>query len=41
MLQQLGEVPSTDRLLPEQHFEFRGGASSARPSKRNRAADGS
>jgi hypothetical protein len=41
MLQQLGEVPSTDRLLPEQHFEFRGGVSSSRSGKRGRAADGS
>jgi hypothetical protein len=41
MLQQLGEVPSTDRLLPEQHFEFRGGVSSPRSAKRGRAADGS
>lgn len=41
MLQQLGEAPSTDRLLPEQHFEFRGGASSARAGKRGRAVDGS
>jgi hypothetical protein len=39
MLQQLGEVPSTDRLLPEQHFEFRGGASAARTGTRDRAAD--
>jgi hypothetical protein len=41
MLQQLGEAPSADRLLPEQHFEFRGGAPTTRSSKRGRAADGS
>lgn len=41
MLQQLGEAPSTDRLLPEQHFEFRGGVASSRAVKRGRAADGS
>lgn len=41
LLQQLGEVPATDRLLPEEHFEFRGGRSASRMGKRDRAADGS
>ncbi len=41
MLEQLGEAPSSDRLLPEQHFEFRGGVPSSRMSRRDRAADDS
>jgi len=41
MLQEMAEAPATDRVLPEEHFEFRGGAAARRGGQRNRAADGS
>ena len=36
LLQQMGEAPAADRLLPEAHFEFRGGA--ANPERDSRGA---
>ncbi len=38
MLQELAESPPDERVLPEQHFEFRGGAGST--GTRRGAADG-
>ena len=41
MLQEMAETPASERVLPEEHFEFRGGASARRAGQRNRTADGS
>ncbi len=41
MLQKMAEAPAAARLLPEEHFEFRGGESTTRGEKRRGAADGS
>ncbi len=40
MLQELAETPAHERILPEEHFEFRGGGTAARASRRNRPAGG-
>jgi hypothetical protein len=36
LLHQMTDSPSPDRLLPEQHFEFRGGAEPDRGGTRGR-----
>jgi hypothetical protein len=41
LLHEMTDSPSPDRLLPEEHFEFRGGAEPGRGDARERAADGS
>jgi hypothetical protein len=42
LLQQMGEAPAIDRLLPEAHFEFRGGgAEPDRDPRATRASDSS
>ena len=41
MLQEMAEAPASERVLPEEHFEFRGGAAARRAGQRNRTADGS
>ena len=41
MLQEMAESPASERVLPEEHFEFRGGRPAPRAGRRNRAADGS
>ena len=40
MLQEMAEAPAAERVLPEEHFEFRG-ASALRPDRRSRPAGGS
>ena len=40
MLQELAEAPAHERVLPEEHFEFRGGAVAGRAKSRDRAGDG-
>jgi len=39
LLQQMGEGPAPDRLLPEAHFEFRGGTDAERAIRSERASD--
>lgn len=39
LLQQMGEAPAVERLLPEEHFDFRGGASDAASTRGKRATD--
>jgi hypothetical protein len=39
MLQEMA-APVQERVLPEEHFEFRGGAGTSRTKRRDRAADG-
>jgi hypothetical protein len=41
LLHEMTESPSPERLLPEEHFEFRGGAEPSRADARERAADSS
>ena len=41
MLQQMAEASPGGRLLPEEHFEFRGGASAPQVGRRDRPAEGS
>jgi len=41
LLQEMTASPSPDRLLPEEHFDFRGGAEPSRGDGRERAADDS
>ena len=41
LLHEMTDSPAPDRLLPEEHFEFRGGAKPSRGDARGRAADGS
>jgi hypothetical protein len=40
LLQEMTDSPSPDRLLPEAHFEFRGGGPQGRTETRKRADDG-
>ncbi|HEX3234971.1 MAG TPA: hypothetical protein VHR41_12285 [Gemmatimonadales bacterium] len=40
LLQKMTDSPSPDRLLPEAHFEFRGGARQERDDLRERVDDG-
>ena len=37
LLHEMTDSPSPDRLLPEEHFEFRGGAEPSRADARERA----
>jgi hypothetical protein len=39
LLHEMTDSPSPDRLLPEEHFEFRGGAEPGRADVRERADD--
>jgi hypothetical protein len=39
LLRAMTDTPSPDRLLPEAHFEFRGGGEPARSDSRERADD--
>lgn len=39
MLQEMAEAPPQERVLPEEHFEFRGGPPLTRGGRRDRAAD--
>jgi hypothetical protein len=39
LLREMTDSPSPDRLLPETHFEFRGGAQPARSDVRERSDD--
>jgi hypothetical protein len=39
LLQQMGEGPAPDRLLPEAHFDFRGGTDAERAIRSERASD--
>ena len=41
MLQEMAEAAASERVLPEEHFEFRGGVPARRGGQRNRTADGS
>ena len=40
LLHEMTDSPPADRLLPEAHFEFRGGAEPGRSDVRERADDG-
>jgi len=40
MLQEMAEAPAAERVLPEEHFEFRG-PGAQRPDRRGRPAGGS
>jgi hypothetical protein len=40
MLQEMADAPQPNRVLPEEHFEFRGGAQLQRGDRRGRAAGG-
>jgi hypothetical protein len=40
LLQEMTDTPSPDRLLPEAHFEFRGGARQQPDDTQKRAHDG-
>ncbi len=39
LLREMTDTPSPDRLLPEAHFEFRGGAGPGRSEVRKRTDD--
>jgi hypothetical protein len=39
LLHQMTDSPAPDRLLPEEHFEFRGGAEPGRSEVQERADD--
>jgi hypothetical protein len=41
MLQEMAQAPASMRVLPEEHFEFRGGEPAPRGGQRSRVADGS
>jgi hypothetical protein len=41
VLQEMAESSAVGRVLPEEHFEFRGGESTPRGGKRRTVADGS
>jgi hypothetical protein len=41
MLQELAESPADERVLPEQHFDFRGGAGSTGTRRRGAGDPGS
>jgi hypothetical protein len=38
MLQEMTEAPASERVLPEEHFEFRGGVPAPHARRRNRPA---
>ena len=41
MLQEMAQAPASARVLPEEHFEFRGGELARRGGQRSRVVDGS
>lgn len=41
MLQEMAEAPASERVLPEEHFDFRGAVPGPRAGRKNRTADGS
>ena len=41
LLREMTDSPSPDRLLPEEHFDFRGGAEPSRADVRDRATGSS
>lgn len=40
MLQEMADAPTHERILPEEHFDFRGVPPASRDTRQGRAADG-